>query len=253
MMQSQLLAAVPGIVHGFFGREGGVSTGLYASLNVGLGSRDDPAAVAENRRRVAARLGVAGDHLVSLYQIHSAEAVVVTGPWPQRPVEADALVTRTPRLAVGALAADCAPVLLVDPVARVVAAAHAGWKGALTGIVDAAVVRMEGEGADRSRILAAIGPCIGAASYEVGPEFEARFVEADPANARWFACPPGRQRAHFDLGRYLEARLQGLGLGAVDRLDADTCADPARWFSYRRTTLAGEPDYGRQISAIAVT
>jgi hypothetical protein len=229
-----------------------VSQVLYASLNCGLGSRDDRAAVTENRARVAQSLGLSRDRLVTLYQVHSARAVRVTGPWPGTPAEADALVTTTPGVALGALAADCAPVLLVDPTARVIGAAHAGWKGAITGVVEAAIAEMVLAGAEPARILAVIGPCIGQASYEVGPEFRDRFIEADPANARHFVTPPGATRPHFDLGGYLEARLSTIGLAAVERVDADTCADPDRWFSYRRTTLEGAPDYGRQVSALAL-
>ena len=251
-MQSRLLATVPGLAHGFFGRAGGVSQGLYASLNCGLGSDDDRASVLENRARVARRLGLGDDRLVTLYQVHSARAVHVTGPWPDRPAEADALVTTTPGVALGALAADCAPVLLVDPAARVIAAAHAGWKGALGGVVEAAIDAMAEAGAQPQRILAVIGPCIGQASYEVGPEFRDRFVAHDPANARHFVTPPGAERPYFDLSGYLAARLGTLGLGAVEAIDADTCADADTWFSYRRTTLKGEPDYGRQVSALAL-
>ncbi len=222
--------------HGFFGRTDGVSTGIFASLNCGPGSGDDRAAVTENRRRVSEALG---GPLLTLYQIHSAEAVVVTEPWAQGP-QADAMATNVPGLALGILTADCAPVLFADSEAGVIGAAHAGWKGALGGVTDAAIAAMEGLGAKRSRIAAAIGPCISQANYETGPEFRARF------DARYF---DGRQ---FDLEAYVADRLASAGIATVARLSTCTYAREDEFFSYRRATHRGEKDYGRQISAIVL-
>lgn len=247
VLASPLLAGVP---HGFLGRTGGVSGGLYASLNVGLGSADDPAAVAENRARALAAVAP-GARLVTLHQVHSARCVVA-GDWAdsERP-EADALVTDRPGLALGVLTADCAPVLFADRAAGVVAAAHAGWKGALSGALEATLAAMEQLGAARARVAAVIGPCIASASYEVGPDFRARFLEADPASAAFFAPGPAG-RPHFDLPGYAAHRLRRAGTGAVAALGLDTLADPARFFSYRRATLEGARDYGRQLSLVAL-
>jgi len=250
-LHSPALDGLPGISHGFFGRAGGVSQGIYAGLNCGQGSGDQPADVAENRARVARAVGVAPDRLVSVHQVHGREAVTVTAPWTDRP-KADAMVTTVPGLALGVLAADCTPVLFADPQARVIGAAHAGWRGALAGVTDATVMAMEALGARRDRIRAAIGPTIRGQSYEVGAEFPAPFLADDAGNIRFFrpAARPGHHM--FDLPGYLAARLAGLGLAAVDDLEQDTLTQPDRFFSYRRTTLAGEPDYGRQLSAIAL-
>ncbi len=250
-LHSPALDGLPGIIHGFFGRAGGVSQGIYAGLNCGQGSDDRPADVIENRARVARAVGVAPDRLVSVHQVHGREAVTVTAPWTERP-KADAMVTTVPGLALGVLAADCTPVLFADPQARVIGAAHAGWRGALAGVTDATVAAMEALGARRDRIRAAIGPTIRGQSYEVGAEFPAPFLADDAGNTRFFrpATRPGHHM--FDLPGYLAARLAGLGLAAVDDLEQDTLTQPDRFFSYRRTTLAGEPDYGRQLSAIAL-
>ncbi|MFN3370209.1 MAG: peptidoglycan editing factor PgeF [Sphingomonadaceae bacterium] len=229
---------------------GGVSTGAYASLNVGLGSSDDPAAVAENRRRAVEALAP-GARLVTVHQVHGATAVEV-GDWPDdaRP-HADALVTDRPGLAIGILTADCAPVLFHDPVAGVIGAAHAGWKGALAGILEATVEAMVRLGARRADIAAAVGPAIGRRSYEVDAGFVARFEAADPENARFFtAGRPGH--AFFDIEAYCVHRLANAGVPRVEALGEDTLAQPDRYFSYRRATLAGEPDYGRQLSLIAL-
>lgn len=250
-LHSPALDGLPGISHGFFGRAGGVSQGIYAGLNCGQGSDDRPADVIENRARVARAVGVAPDRLVSVHQVHGREAVTVTAPWTERP-KADAMVTAVPGLALGVLAADCTPVLFADPQARVIGAAHAGWRGALAGVTDATVAAMEALGARRDRIRAAIGPTIRGQSYEVGAEFPAPFLADDAGNIRFF-CPAARPGHHmFNLPGYLAARLAGLGLAAVDDLEQDTLTQPDRFFSYRRTTLAGEPDYGRQLSAIAL-
>lgn len=240
-----------GIGHGFFTRAGGVSEGLYASLNCGLGSGDAAEAVRENRGRVAGRLGVEHERLLTAYQVHSPTAVTVEGPWQGERPDADALVTATPGLAVGVLTADCAPVLFADAEARVVGAAHAGWKGALTGVLEAAVDAMERLGARRARIAAAVGPCIAQASYEVGPEFAGTFLTQDPANAAFFAPGQG-DRLQFDLKGYVAARLRRAGIGALAIDPADTQQDEARFFSFRRSTKRGEKDYGRLISAIVL-
>jgi YfiH family protein len=237
--------------HGFFTRQGGVSAGLYSSLNCGFGSGDERAAVAENRARVAGALGGPADGLVTVHQVHGTAVAQVDRPWrPDAAPKADALVTRTPGVVLGILAADCAPVLLADAEAGVIGAAHAGWRGALAGVVEAAVAAMEQIGATRARIVAAIGPCIGAASYEVGADFADRFIAEDAANRRFFTQGRVPDKRQFDLPGYLAGRLAGVGLARVDALGLDTLSDPARWFSYRRSCLAHEPDYGRQISAI---
>ncbi|MEH3146758.1 MAG: peptidoglycan editing factor PgeF [Methylobacterium frigidaeris] len=252
-IEAPALAALPGIRHAYFTRRGGVSEGLYASLNGGLGSGDDPAAVAENRRRMTERLGVDPGALASLHQVHSAEAVVVEAPFAERP-RADAMASRVPGLALGILTADCGPILFADPVNRVVGAAHAGWKGALTGIIEATVAAMESLGAERAAITAVLGPTISRAAYEVGPEFRDRFTAADPGNARWFTLSPERpDHSLFDLPGYVVARLDRAGIGKVADLGLCTYGDPDRFYSYRRTTHRSEPDYGRLISAISLT
>ena len=252
-MKRLIAGNLPGFAHGFFGREGGVSTGLYESLNCGPGSSDEPKAVAENRRLVAATLapGVQGARLISLSQIHSA--VVHTLPaWEERP-EGDAMVTATPGLALGILTADCAPVLLADPKARVIGAAHAGWKGALAGVLEAAQEAMEKLGAQRDRINAAIGPCISQDNYEVGDDFRARFLEQGAKHRRFFV-PSDREGHHrFDLPEFAAYRLTAAGVGSVERLGICTYPPENGFFSFRRTTHAKEPDYGRQISAIVLT
>jgi YfiH family protein len=246
------LSALPGLRHAFFTREGGVSGGIYASLNGGLGSDDDKAHVAENRRRMAAHLGVAATHLLSVHQVHSADAVIADGPWSGDKPRADALVTRTPGVALGVSSADCGPLLFADAEARVVGAAHSGWKGAFTGIGEATLAAMETLGARRGRIVAVLGPTIGREAYEVGPEFVARFAEATPDTARFFRPSPREGHALFDLPAYIRARLEAAGVGAFVDLALCTYSDPTRFFSYRRTTHRGEPDYGRLISAIAL-
>jgi YfiH family protein len=247
MLTSPLLD-VAGVRHAFFTRQGGVSQGIYASLNVGLGSKDDPEAVRENRRRAATHFG-AGT-IVTAYQVHSPDAVIASQPWPEAAPHADAVVSATPGLVCGALAADCAPVLIADPDARVVAAAHAGWKGALTGVVESAVAKMEALGATRSRMRAAVGPCIGPQSYEVGLEFLDHFTAADPAYAAYFAAGAGADKRMFDLPGFVLGRLQAAGIGACEWVGRDTCAEPELFFSNRRAFKTAEPDYGRLLSAI---
>lgn len=247
------LAEIAGVSHGFFTREGGVSQGIYAGLNCGHGSADDPEAVRENRARVARALGATGDTLLTCYQIHSASAVIAVEPWSRAASpKADAIVTNVPGLAVGALAADCAPVLLADPEARVVAAVHAGWKGALTGVLDSAVATMERIGARRGRIRAALGPCIGPQSYEVGPDFMANFTAVDRGYAKFFNYPSPEARPFFDLPAFVLSRLEGLALDTIENCTTCTYADESRLYSYRRTTHRKEGDYGRQISAIVL-
>ena len=244
-------SALDGVAHGFLGRGGGVSTGMLASLNVGIGTSDDPAVIVENRRR-AAEAVLPGAALVSLYQVHGEKTVNVTVPFAAdaRP-RADGMVTDRPGLLLGILTADCAPVLLADRAAGVVGAAHAGWKGALAGITDSTIAAMERLGARRNRIAAAVGPCIARSSYEVDDAFARRFAAADPANERFFA--PARQGHHqFDLEAYVAHRLAAAGVLRVEAMGLDTYADEARFFSYRRATHRGEPDYGRLISLIGL-
>jgi YfiH family protein len=249
---SPLLSAIPGLHHAFFTREGGVSDGIYASLNGGIGSNDAPANVRENRRRMAEQIGVTPEHFLSVHQTHSPDVVVATGPWQgtARPL-ADGIVTRTPGFAIGATAADCGPILLVDPNARVIGAAHAGWKGALTGILESTVDAMEKLGAERSGIVGAIGPLIRQHSYEVGSEFVERFVEADAENALFFIPAARDGHAMFDLAGFIRMRLENAGVLMIDDIGIDTYSDE-RFFSYRRSVHRSEPDYGRHVHAIAL-
>lgn len=253
MIEADALAKIDGVRHGFFTREGGYSRGLYSSLNCGLGSGDDQETVRRNREKVASSVGVEGDRLITLYQHHSADTLTVDAPWGtlQRP-KADAMVTDKPGLALGVLTADCGPVLFCDPVKRVIGAAHAGWKGALAGITDGTLSAMDRLGARRENVIAVVGPSISQASYEVGPDFRARFESEDPENARWFLPSINPGHAMFDLPGYLVARLTKAGVGKVVNLELCTYADPQRFFSYRRTTHSNEADYGRQISAISL-
>lgn len=258
VLEAGKLADIPGIKHGFFTREGGVSGGDYGSLNVGLGSDDNRADVIENRRRIAAHLGARVDgapyaDIVTNYQVHSAEAVIVDRPFASAPPKADALVTNTPGLAIGALTADCTPVLFADPDAGVVAAAHAGWRGAVGGVLGSTVEAMEQLGAKRERIRAAIGPVIHQDAYEVGPEFKQQFLDQAPGNAAFFAIPPGRERDHFDLPGYCRQRLSDANLSMVEDIEKCTYENESLFFSYRRKTHRNERDYGRQIAAIVVS
>jgi len=253
MLQAKSLAALDGVRHAFFTRAGGVSEGIYASLNGGVGSNDDRAHVAENRARMAAAVGVGREALITAYQIHSADVVVAETPWTHtaRP-HADAIVTRVPGLAIGVSTADCGPVLLADAETRVIGAAHAGWRGALAGVTDAAIAAMERLGAERTRIVAALGPMISQPNYEVGADLVERFRGADPSNARFFRPAARAGHALFDLPGYIAARLTSAGIAKIEDLAACTYADPDRFYSFRRTTHRGEPDYGRHVNAIAL-
>lgn len=245
--------ALEGTAHGFLGRRGGVSTGVVAGLNVGLGSADDPDAIAENRRRASAAVRP-GTRLVTVYQVHSADTVTISAPFADEALRprADALVTNQPGLVLGILTADCAPVLLADREAGVIGAAHAGWKGAIGGVTDTALMAMEALGARRDHVVAAIGPCIARASYEVDDAFQRRFTAADPANERFFADAGRPAHYRFDLEAYVAHRLAEAGVRTVEALGLDTYADKSRFFSFRRATHRGEADYGRQISLIAL-
>lgn len=239
-----------GIRHGFFGRAGGTSSGIYASLNCGLGSSDERESVLENRRRAAAALPAKA--LVTVYQCHSADVRVVAEPWPGEPPRTDAMVSVRPGIALGILAADCAPVLFADTAAGVIGAAHAGWRGALAGILEKSIGAMEMLGAQRHRIAAAIGPTIGRESYEVGPEFEALFREAAATNAQFFR--PAEKPSHFlfDLAGFARHRLRDAGVQQIEVLEHCTYRDQDGYFSYRRSVHRGEADYGRNLSAIVL-
>jgi YfiH family protein len=253
-LQAPALAA-PGIAHGFFTRTGGVSDGIYRGLNVGFGSDDDARAVSENRARAMRALGAGEAPLVTVHQVHGNDVVPVTVPWARTDnPKADGLVTDRPGIALGILTADCTPILMVDAQAGVIGAAHSGWKGAVAGIGAQTLAAMEKLGAKASRIQAAIGPTINQSSYEVGPEFFERFEREHADSIRFFTPAPTTGKYLFDLPGFVRAHLESLGLAAVDATQAiDTCAQEDRFFSYRRATKAGEPDYGRQLSAVMLT
>jgi hypothetical protein len=250
------LARCAGVRHVFFTRAGGVSEGIYASLNCGFGSGDVPERVHENRVRAAARLGVAPARLLSLHQVHGRDVIAVEAPWSMDPHEqrpkADAMVTDRPGIALGVLSADCAPVLLADADARVIGVAHAGWRGALAGVIEATLAAMQHLGARVERVAARVGPAIGPDSYEVGPEFPAPFLAADAANARFFRASARAGHHLFDLPGYCLSRLEAAGVAASSCARDDTCRDAEHYFSYRRNTLAGVRDYGRGLSAIVL-
>ena len=253
-LTSRSFSALDGIRHAFFTRAGGVSGGVYASLNSGIGSDDVPDNVTENRARMAAALGVAPPQLITAYQVHSPTVVVAERPWShaQRP-RADAIVTRVPALAIGVSTADCGPVLMADAQAQVVAVAHAGWRGALSGVLEATIAAMEKLGADRRRMAASLGPTISQANYEVGPELVAQFVGDDPANETFFVPAQRAGHARFDLPGYIVQRLRRASVGTVENLGRCTYAEADEFYSYRRCTHRAEPDYGRHISAIVLT
>ena len=241
-----------GLRHGFFTREGGVSTGIYEGLNCGLGSSDDPDKVRENRARAARALGGEPDDLAGPYQIHSAEAVLAESGWPDDRPRADAVVTTTPGVICGVLTADCAPVLMADPEAGVVAAAHAGWKGALGGVIQSTVDLMKTADADPARIVAVVGPCIAQDSYEVDVAFVRRFLVEAPGSGRFFRLGDRPDRRQFDMPGFVLWRLEQAGVGEAAWTGHDTRADTARFYSNRRAFLNGEPDFGRMLSAISL-
>jgi hypothetical protein len=241
--------SLDGLNHGFFTREGGVSTGVYAGLNGGQGSKDAAEAVDENRARIAAHLGV--ENLVSVHQLHSDRAEMVCGAWTGARPQADAMVTNRPGIGLAILSADCAPVLFADRDAWVVGAAHAGWKGALTGVLEATIAAMTGLGARRERITAVVGPAISQGAYEVGPEYVERFLDEDPEHGRFFAGGTG-DRAMFDLPGFCLHQLREAGIGSAEWTGHCTYADEDRFYSYRRSVHRGEPDYGRLVSAISL-
>src|SRR6185437_4638245 len=253
MITLSSLAAGPNIRHGFFTREGGVSGGIFASLNCGFGSGDAPGNVHRNRALAMDRLGLDGSALVTCHQVHSATVLTVEHGWePGAAPKADGMVTNRPGIALGVLAADCAPILFADPEAGVVGAAHGGWRGTLSGVGEAAVAAMIALGARADRIRAGIGPCIAQKSYEVGAEFPERFAAADPSSSEFFAPGAKDGKYLFDLPGYIARRLGALGLAAVEHTGGDTAAEPERFFSYRRACLVGEGDYGRGLAAIAL-
>jgi YfiH family protein len=254
MLQADALSRLNGIRHGFFTRSGGVSQGVYATLNGGVGSKDAPENVGENRSRMAAALGVAPERFLTAYQIHSPDVVTVTAPWqPDARPRADAMVTKQRGIALGISTADCGPVLFADAQAQVIGAAHAGWRGALSGVVEATIAAMEKLGAARERIVVALGPMIRQPNYEVGPEFVTRFTQADEANGAFFRPSERADHAMFDLAGFIASRLKRAGIASVEDLGLCTYAEPERFFSYRRMTKLGETDYGRHINAIALT
>ena len=252
-LTSSDLSSIAHVRHGFFDRTGGISTGIYASLNCGYGSNDAPASVRENRSRVAAQFGLQEPDLLTIHQIHSDTAEIVRHVWsPGSAPQGDAMATDRPGIAIGILTADCAPVLLADRRRHVIGAAHAGWKGALSGITDKTIEKMESLGARRSDIVAVIGPCISQPAYEVGGEFRMKFIQDAGDNARWFIESDRPDHFRFDLPGYVATRLKAAGVGTVATLGRCTYSDEDSFYSFRRTTHRGEPDYGRQISVIAL-
>jgi YfiH family protein len=253
ILQAASLSALDGLRHAFFTRGGGVSTGVYASLNSGIGSQDAPENVAENRARMAGAMAVAAERLLTCYQVHSPTVVVVDEPWcvDARP-RADAMVTRVAEIALGISTADCGPLLFADAEAGVIGAAHAGWRGALSGVIEATIAAMERLGAMRQRMTATLGPTISQRNYEVGPDLVERFVAEDAANRRFFAPADRAGHARFDLPGYIEHRLRRAAVATIENLGRCTYAEPEHFYSYRRATHRGEADYGRHISAIVL-
>lgn len=239
-----------GAAHGFFGRAGGVSTGIFSSLNAGLGSADDPANTAENRLRCRDTLGA--DHLLTLYQVHSADVVIVTEPWSGQGPKADGMATRLKGVALGVLAADCMPFLFIDAEAEVVGAAHAGWRGALSGVLEATIRAMVSIGAAADRIVAAVGPCLRQENFEVGVDVLEAFADKNPQAEQFFAPGVSAQKRQFDLAGFGRSRLEAVGVQNLDDLNVCTLGDSGDYFSYRASRRAGEPDYGRNLSAIAL-
>ncbi len=254
MIHSNILSGVNGVAHGFFTRQGGNSEGIYASLNCGPGSSDDTDAVQRNRAVAAEALGAAPDALLTLYQVHSPTVVVVDKPWTRADApQADAMVTSTPGIAIGVLTADCAPVLFADDTGSVIGAAHAGWKGACGGVLEATVAGMEGLGVERSSIRAVLGPCIRQQSYEVGADMRDQLVALRADDAEFFAAGEREGHFQFDLAGYVLMRLVRTGVGMIEDTPGDTYGDEELFFSYRRATHRSEPDYGRQLSAITIS
>lgn len=253
-IEAPTLSALPKIRHAFFTRQGGVSEGIFSSLNGGISSVDNPEHVKENRRRMAQALNVGPEALVSVYQVHSPDALLVEGPWPggERP-KADAMVTKTPGLALAISTADCGPVLFADAEAGVIGGAHSGWRGAITGVLESTIEAMERLGAERNRIVAVLGPTISQGAYEVGPEFVERFAKEAPGHQRFFKPAEKPGHAMFDLPGFIGARMEAAGIGSFTDLALCTYADEERFYSYRRTTHRKEADYGRLISAITIT
>lgn len=253
MIEAPTLKTITSIRHGFFTRNDGHSVGLYQSLNCGLGSNDDRESVFKNRAVCAAALGVDAGSLVTVHQEHTSDIIAVSSPWqPESAPVADGLVTKTPGLAIAVLAADCTPVLFAAPKAGVIGAAHAGWKGAISGVVENTIAAMKELGAKRDDIIAVVGPCIGAASYEVGPEFHERFISESPVNTRYFVSSSKAGHCYFDIGGYVLDRVLRAGVKSASRINADTYAESSQFFSYRRSCHMNEPDYGRQVSGIAL-
>jgi YfiH family protein len=253
MLNDPALGRIAQIRHGFFTRTGGASGGIYKSLNCGFQSKDDANSVAVNRERAMARFGLGAEALITMYQVHGSDVLVVgNGETQDTQVRADGVVTRCAGVALGILTADCAPVLFADKDNNVIGAAHAGWRGAQCGVLEATIAAMENLGAARESMIGAIGPCIGGSSYEVGPEFPAPFLADDLHHDRYFGPSERDGFFMFDLEAYISHRLSRAGLGAVTALGYDTCAEEDRFFSYRRATHRGEPDYGRQLSAITL-
>lgn len=253
MLKAKSLSALEGLGHGFFTREGGISSGIYSSLNGGIGSSDDAQSVAENRSRMARALNVAPERFIGCYQIHSPDVVIAERPWTHadRP-KADAIVTRIPDLAIGVSTADCGPLLFADPQARVIGAAHAGWRGAFSGVIEATVAAMEKLGAERGRIAAALGPLIRQPNYEVSQKFVDDFRKSDESYARFFKPASRAGHAMFDLPAFVEDRIRLAGIGNFEDLRLCTYADEQRFYSYRRSVHRAEPDYGRHINAIVL-
>ena len=253
MITLNILDGDAAIRHAFFTRDGGVSDGIYASLNCGFGSGDETGRVERNRAIAASRLGLSADRLVSCHQVHGTATITVERPWRREDnPRADGMVTVVPGIALGVLAADCAPVLFADPEARVIGAAHGGWRGALSGVMEATVAAMTTLGARADRIHAGIGPCIAQPSYEVGPEFETRFAAEDVGCGGFFRPAPRQGHFLFDLPGYIAHRLARLGLAGIERAPHDTAAEEDLFFSYRRACQRGEADYGRGLAAIAL-
>lgn len=252
-LQAESLSALDGIRHAFFTRDGGVSGGIYASLNSGIGSSDDASHVTENRARMAQALGVKPDRLITAYQIHSPHVVIADEPWSveTRP-KADAIVTRTPGLAIGVSTADCGPLLFADAQARVIGAAHAGWRGAFSGVIEGTIAAMEKLGADRRRISVALGPLIRQNNYEVSQSFVDEFLRIDDTYARFFVPASREGHAMFDLPGFIASRLAQSGIERLEDIGVCTYSDPDRFYSYRRSTHRAEPDYGRHVNAIVL-